>query len=208
MVWRVGRPCLWVRHRLHARALPRVLSANHAALPARPPFCRGPAGHERDQHGGGVAGAAGLQHGDPSLPDRCRRVPHGAHWCAAHAAHAAHDVHAAMCCALPAAPPAALVCCVRRVSRLPLPGRRGSRRSAGPLPPSPASLASHPPAGTIDVLLLVNGTSPRLVVRTLQPGDVVVIPRGVTHCESPRRARQPSPPAVPWASIASARRSS
>lgn len=34
-------------------------------------------------------------------------------------------------------------------------------------------------SGTIDMILLANGT--RKVVRTMQPGDVAVIPRGVAH---------------------------
>lgn len=36
-------------------------------------------------------------------------------------------------------------------------------------------------AGTVDMLLLANGTSPKLVVRTMQPGDLAVVPRGATH---------------------------
>ena len=36
-------------------------------------------------------------------------------------------------------------------------------------------------AGTVDVLLLANGTSPKLVVRTMQPGDLAVVPRGASH---------------------------
>lgn len=67
---------------------------------------------------------------------------------------------------------------VGRPKDIALPSRLRRPRPA----PAPAfTRRRRAPAGTVDVLLLANGTSPKLVVRTMQPGDLAVVPRGATH---------------------------
>lgn len=69
---------------------------------------------------------------------------------------------------------------------------RGTAKQAGPKPTlAPSAHLSRPsPAGTIDMILLANGT--RKVVRTMQPGDVAVIPRGGWGLAARAGAGQPA----------------